>query len=185
MPEAQPQETQPLPEAFRVEIADLSTTGRDDILEAFAADPGMSQDEAEALVHNTQAADEARDNFDALQKDQEAHMEAGDWEGARDRAHDAEYEMREVEDLGGHADAQILEAETDQHEIDEAIQQHDAAQTASVDAADFAAHGMNGAAEVYSQSAGEHAATAVDSAAAAAPNEYNADHLDAGTTATE
>ena len=178
-------EAQSFTEAFRVEIADLSTTGRDDILEAFAAHPDMAQDEAEALVHNTQAADEARDNFDALQKDQEAHMEAGDWEGARDRAQDAEYQMREVEDLGGHADTQIHEAETDQNEIDEAIQQHDAAHTASVDAADFAAHGMDGAAEVYSQSAGEHAATAVDSAAAAAPNEYNPDHHDADTTTTE
>jgi len=169
-------EAEALTDAFRVEIASLSEEGREDVLDAMEANPEMSQDDAETLLDRTEAADENRENFDELQKAQEEAMESGDWETAHDRAQSAEYEMREVQELGGDADSEILEAETDQHEIDEAIDEHEMSEQAATDSADFAAHGMDGAAEVYGNSAGDHASAAVDNAAAASPNEYNTDH---------
>ncbi len=173
-----------LEETYRVEIADLSDDGREDVLEALEANPAMSADDAEALLNRTEAADEARDNYEALQKDQEQLMKDGEWEAAHDRAVSAEYEMREVEELGGDADEEILEAETDQAEIDEAVDEHEMSETAAADAADYAEHGMDGAAEVYGESASQHAVNSVDNAAAASPNETNPDHDVDGDSAT-
>ncbi len=169
-------EAEALTETFRVEIANLSEEGRDDVLEALDANPEMSQDDADALIGRTEKADEDREDFEALQKEQDEAMKDGDWATAHDRAEAAEYEMREVEDLGGDADSEIHEAETDQHEIDEAVDQHDMAHQAAVDSADYAAHGMDGAAEVYGETATDHAVASADSAAAAAPNATNPDH---------
>lgn len=169
-------ESEILAETYRVEIANLSEEGRDDMLEAIEANPAMNAEEAEALLNRTEAADEARDNFDALQKEQDQLMKDGEWETARDRAQEAEYEMREAEELGGDAEEEILEAETDVAEIDEAMDEHEMGEQAAADSADYAAHGMDSAAEVYGQTAADHTANAVDNAASAAPNEYNADH---------
>lgn len=176
---------QPLDEVFQVEIAALSETGRDDVLEALNAHPDMTQDEAHDLLDRTERADEARDNFDALQKDQEQLMKDGDWETAHDRAHEAEYEMREVEDLGGHAETEIHEAQADQADIDDAIHQQDAAHQAAHDSADFAAHGMDGAAEVYGNSATDHAVAATDSAVAATPDTSVDHHVDDAAATTD
>ncbi|EGF92517.1 ECLF2 upstream ORF [Asticcacaulis biprosthecium C19] len=169
-------ETETIAETYRVEIANLSEDGRDDVLEAIEANPAMTAEDAEVLLDRTEAADAARENFDDLQKEQDQLMKDGEWETARDRAQEAEYEMREVEDLGGDADTEILEAETDVAEIDEAMDEQEMGEQAAADAADYADRGMEGAAEVYGQTASEHAGNAVDNAASAAPNEYNADH---------
>jgi hypothetical protein len=175
---------QTLEETYRVEIANLSEEGREDVLEALEANPAMSADDAESLVDKTEAADAARDTYDALQKDQEQLMKDGEWEAAQDRAVAAEYEMREVEELGGDADEEILEAETDQAEISEAEDSQEMSEQAATDAADYADRGMDGAAEVYGNSAGEHAANAVDNAAAASPSDTNPDHDVDGDAAT-
>jgi hypothetical protein len=173
-----------LEETYRVEIADLSEEGREDVLEALEANPAMSADDAESLLDKTEAADAARDNYEDLQKDQEQLMKDGEWEAAHDRAVSAEYEMREVEELGGDADEEILEAETDQAEIDEAVDEHEMSEQAATDAADFADHGMDGAAAVYGETAAEHAGNAVDNAAAASPSDTNPDHDVDGDSAT-
>ncbi len=169
-------EAETLQESFRVEIANLSEEGREDVIEALDANPGMTADDAEALIDRTEAADEGRENFDELQKEQEAAMKEGDWDTARDRAQSAEYEMREVEELGGDAESEILEAETDVAEIDDAEDHEDAGEAAAADSADYAARGMDGAAEVYGQTAADNLGTAADSAAAASPTETNVDH---------
>lgn len=169
-------EPETLEDTFRVEIASLSDEGQEDVLDAIEADPTMTREEADALIHRTEDADDRRENFDALQHEQEKEMEAGDWETARDRAQEAEYEMREVEDLGGDAEAEIHEAHNDVAEIDDAIDKDDMAAQDAHDAADYAAHGMDGAADVYGESATEHAVDSAEAADAGSPNEYNPDH---------
>jgi hypothetical protein len=129
-----------------------------------AADEGALESfNPDAAILDAQAAEAAREEAEAFQAEQAKAVEEGDWEAAREAAENAEYAMEEVKDHGGDvADAEILEAEYDQMELDNADYHQEIADANADAAAAYAAEGDVETAEIYADSAADHAETAAD-----------------------
>lgn len=112
---------------------------------------------------DSQLAEEAREEAEFYQAEQAKAVEAGDWEKAEEMAENAEYAMEEVEDHGGDvADSEILEAQYDQMELENADYHQEIADDAAASADAYAAEGDLETAEIYADTAADHATTASD-----------------------
>ncbi len=112
---------------------------------------------------DSQIAEEKREEAEQFQAEQAKAVEAGDWEKAEEMAENAEYAMEEVEAHGGDvADSEILEAQYDQMELENADYHQEIADDNAASAEAYAAEGDLETAEIYADSAVGEAATAAD-----------------------
>lgn len=135
-----------------------------------AADNGDLTDafNPDSMFLDSQIAEEKREEAEAFQAEQAKAVEAGDWEKAEEMAEKAEYVMEEVKDHGGDvADAEILEAQYDQMELENADYHQEIADANADSAAAYAAEGDLETAEIYADSAASEAGIAADSGALA------------------
>jgi hypothetical protein len=117
---------------------------------------------------DSQLAEEAREEAEYYQGEQAKAAEAGDWEKAEEMAENAEYAMEEVKDHGGDvADSEILEAQYDQMELENADYHQEIADDKAEAAEAYAAEGDLETAEMYADGAASEATIAADSGALA------------------
>lgn len=130
-----------------------------------AAENGDLSDDfnPDSMFQDSILAEEKREEAEAYQAEQAEAVAEGDWEKAHEMAEKAEYAMEEVRDNGGDvAEAEIVEAQYDQMELENAEYHQEIADDAADSAAAYAAEGDLETAEVYADSAADHAETAGD-----------------------
>lgn len=157
---------------LQIDMAGMSQEEQATMLDQLqkAADNGdLSNDfNPDDMFLDSQIAEEKRDEAEAYQAEQAKAAEAGDWEKAEEMAEKAEYAMEEVKDHGGDvADAEILQAQHDQMDLENADYHQEIADDAAASAEAYAAEGDLDAASVYADTAADHADTAADFGAAA------------------
>jgi len=134
-----------------------------------AADEGGLEDfNPDTAILDAQAAEAAREEAEMYQAEQAKAVEAGDWEKAEEMASNAEYAMEEVEEHGGDvADSEIVEAQYDQMELENADYHQEIADDNAASAEAYAAEGDLDTASIYADSAASEATMAADSGALA------------------
>ena len=149
-----------------IDIAGLSDMEQANLQAALqkAADEGTLEDfNSDSAILDAQAAETAREEAEYFQGEQAKAAEAGDWEKAEEMAENAEYAMEEVKDHGGDvADSEILEAQYDQMELENADYHQEIADDNAASAEAYAAEGDLDTAAIYADSAAGEAATAAD-----------------------
>lgn len=151
-----------LPEGMSVRIASLSEEGQQQVIDALTEAQGsgaLSEDTFNETFSNAENADDSRENVEQARENQAEAADAGDYDKAQEQANVAEYELREVDDLGGsEAEAEVIEAQQDQVELAEA----DANQEYAEDNADFAMsdRGTEGQREAAAETADDYADSA-------------------------
>jgi hypothetical protein len=150
-----------LPEGMSVRIASLTDEGQQQVLDALteaqSAGP-LTEETFQDTVSNAESADYARENVEIAREAQAEAADSGDYAKAQEYANQAEYELREIDHLGGaEAEEEVLEAQTDQVELATAQDHADYAQ----ENAEFAAsdRGTEAAREVAADTAGDYAAS--------------------------
>ena len=133
-------------------------------LQQAADSGGLSADfNPDDMFLDSQIAEEKREEAEQFQAEQAKAVEAGDWEKAEEMAENAEYAMEEVKEHGGDvADSEILEAQYDQMELENADYHQEIADDNAASAEAYAAEGDLETAEIYADSAVGEAATAAD-----------------------
>lgn len=117
---------------------------------------------------DSQIAEEKREEAEQFQAEQAKAVEQGDWEKAEEMAENAEYAMEEVKEHGGDvADSEILEAQYDQMELENADYHQEIADDNADTAAAYAAEGDLDTASIYADNAASEATMAADSGAMA------------------
>jgi len=157
---------------LQVDMAGLSQAEQATMLDQLqlASDKGdLSLDfNTDNMFLDSQIAEEKREEAEAYQTEQAKAVEAGDWDKAEELASKAEYAMEEVKDHGGDvADAEILQAQHDQMDLDNADYHQEIADENADTAAAYAAEGDLDTASIYADSAADAADTAADFGAAA------------------
>ncbi|MBL8547417.1 MAG: hypothetical protein JNL81_13205 [Hyphomonadaceae bacterium] len=130
-----------------------------------AADNGdLSADfNTDSMFLDSQLAEEARGEAEYYQAEQAKAAEAGDWEKAEEMASNAEYAMEEVKDHGGDvADSEIVEAQYDQMELENADYHQEIADDKAASAEAYAASGDLETASMYADGAASEATVAAD-----------------------
>ncbi|HRO03034.1 MAG TPA: hypothetical protein PLS69_05465 [Terricaulis sp.] len=144
-------------------LSDMEQSNLMAALQKAEAEGSLESFNADNAILEAQWAEEARAEAEAFQAEQAKAAEEGDWEKAREMAENAEYAMEEVKEHGGDvADAEILEAQYDQMELENADYHQEIADDNADAAAAYAAEGDLETAEIYADSAAEHAETAAD-----------------------
>lgn len=144
-----------LQDGMSVRIASLSEEGQAQVVEALSSGE-LSADEMNEALSNAEDADYARENAEEARENQAEAADSGDYDKAQEYANQAEYDLREVDDLGGsEAEAEVIEAQQDQAELAEA---EDHAEYAEENA-DFAMsdRGTEGQREQAAETADEYA----------------------------
>lgn len=135
-----------------------------------AADNGdLHQDfNTDSMFLDSQLAETKREEAEYYQAEQAKAVEAGDWEKAEEMASNAEYAMEEVKDHGGDvADSEILEAQYDQMDLENADYHQEIADDKAASADAYAASGDLDTASMYADGAASEATVAADYGAAA------------------
>jgi hypothetical protein len=129
-----------------------------------SADEGdLANFNSDMAILEAQTAEEKREEAEMYQAEQAKAVEAGDWEKAEEMASNAEYAMEEVKDHGGDvADSEIVEAQYDQMELENADYHQEIADDNAASAEAYAASGDLETASMYADSAAGEAATAAD-----------------------
>ena len=178
-----------LPEGMSVRIASLSDEGQQQVIDALleAQSNGALTEEAfEDAVGGAESADYSRENVEDLREQQAEAAEAGDYDKAQEFANQAEYELKEIDDLGGaEAADEVLEAQTDQAELATAQDHQDYAQ----ENADFAAsdRGTEAQRDMAADTAADYAASSAqygsqaDAGGTYGDHSYSAASTDAAT----
>ncbi len=147
-----------------IDTAGLSQTEQANFMAALqkAADEGGLEDfNSDSAILDAQLAETAREEAEYYQGEQAKAAEAGDWEKAEEMAENAEYAMEEVKDHGGDvADSEILEAQYDQMELENADYHQEIADDNAASAEAYAAEGDLDTASIYADSAASEATTA-------------------------
>jgi len=167
-PDAAPE----LPEHFSVEVAGLSDIGQAEVYEALEA----GELDPETILDHAQATDEIREDIADLRQQQADAAEAGDYEKAEEFADKVGYEMHEVEDLGGHMDNQIIEADQAEAALENADWNQDIADANAQTADAYAEIGDVDHAAQYADVAADHAVTAAEYGDAGDAGGHYADH---------
>lgn len=173
-----------LPSGMTVEIASLTEEGQQQVIEALteAADSGsLTQDAIDQAVTDGENADESRENVEMYRQEQAEAVAAGDLDRGAEQAKNAEYELREIDDLGGsEAENEVIEAQQDQAELHSAEADAEYAQ----DNANFAAGdgGTEGQREAAAETAAEYGQSSLESAGQADMGGTDADHSYTATT---
>ncbi|MGD9815234.1 MAG: hypothetical protein AB7Q23_08505 [Hyphomonadaceae bacterium] len=156
---------------MQIDMAGLSDMEQANLAAALqkAADEGALEDfNPDSAILDAQFAEEAREDAEYYQAEQAKAVEAGDWEKAEEMAENAEYAMEEVKDHGGDvADSEILEAQHDQMDLENADYHQEIADDAAESAAAYAAEGDMDTASMYADTAADEATVAADYGAAA------------------
>ena len=153
-----------LPEGMSVRIATLSDEGQQQVLDALTeaqGDGALTEEAFSDAVSSAEMADESRENAEIAREGQAEAADSGDYAKAQDYANQAEYELKEVDHLGGaEAEEEMIEAQVDQAELAEAQDNEAAAQ----ENADFAMsdRGTDAAREIAAENADEYAQEAVN-----------------------
>lgn len=154
-----------------IDIAGLSDMEQANLQAALqkAADEGSLEDfDADSAILDAQLAETSRDEAEYYQAEQAKAVEEGDWEKAEEMAENAEYAMEEVKDHGGDvADSEILEAQYDQMELENADYHQEIADDKAASAEAYAAEGDLDTAAMYADGAANEATIAADSGALA------------------
>ena len=149
-----------------IDVAGLSDMEQANLQAALqkAADEGTLEDfNSDSAILDAQLAETAREEAEYFQGEQAKAVEEGDFEKAEEMASNAEYAMEEVKDHGGDvADSEILEAQYDQMELENADYHQEIADGNAASAEAYAAEGDLETAEIYADSAAGEAATAAD-----------------------
>lgn len=135
-----------------------------------AADNGdLHQDfNTDSMFLDSQLAETKREEAEYYQGEQAKAVEAGDWEKAEEMASNAEYAMEEVKDHGGDvADSEIVEAQYDQMDLENADYHQEIADDKADSAEAYAASGDLDTASMYADGAASEATVAADYGAAA------------------
>ena len=135
-----------------------------------AADNGdLSADfNTDSMFLDSQIAEEKREEAETFQAEQAKAVEAGDWEKAEEMASNAEYAMEEVKDHGGDvADSEIVEAQYDQMDLENADYHQEIADDKADSAEAYAASGDLDTASMYADGAASEATVAADYGSAA------------------
>lgn len=131
----------------------------------------------DSMFLDSQQAEQARSDAEYYQGEQAKAAEAGDWETAREYADKAEYSMQEVQDHGGSvADSEVLQAQTDEANLDWAQYHQEIADDNAVTAASYADAGDADHAAQYAETAANEGATAADYGGLADQGGSYADH---------
>lgn len=149
-----------LQEGMSVRIASLSEEGQQQVVDALSSGD-LSEEEMNEALSNAEDADYARENVEEARENQAEAADAGDFDKAQEYANAAEYELREINDLGGtEAEAEVIEAQVDQAELAEAQDHADYAQ----ENADFAMsdRGTEGQRDAAAETAGEYAQSSAE-----------------------
>lgn len=156
---------------MQIDTAGLSQMEQAQFMAALqkSADEGTLEDfNPDSVILDSQLAEEAREEAAAFKAEQAEAVAAGDWEKAEEMAENAEYAMEEVKDHGGDvADSEILEAQYDQMELENADYHQEIADDNAESAAAYAAEGDLDTASIYADSAANEATLAADSGALA------------------
>jgi hypothetical protein len=174
---ADPETAPELPETFSVEVAALSDIGQAEVYEALEA----GELDAETILDNAEAADVNREDIADLRLQQADAAEAGDYEKAEEYADKVGYEMREIEELGGDMDNQIVDADRQEAALDNADWNQDIADANADTAEAYAAEGDFDHAAQYADTAIDHAEVAADYGDQGDAGGHYADH-DVSTT---
>jgi len=154
-----------------IDVAGLSDMEQANLQAALqkAADEGTLESfDTDSAFLDAQLAETAREEAEYFQTEQAKAVEEGDWEKAEEMAENAEYAMEEVKDHGGDvADSEILEAQYDQMELENADYHQEIADDNADSAAAYAAEGDLDTASIYADSAASEATMAADSGALA------------------
>jgi hypothetical protein len=145
------------PEGFDVQVAHLSAEGQEQVHEAMhdaSAHGEVTADQAQDILDHAKEADGHRENVEAAHHQQAEAADQGDYTHANAAAHQAEYEAHAVQDAGGDAGHQVIQAEHDQQALDSA---HGHQQSAH-DEAQAAQHYAEAGSEAAAQTAADHAA---------------------------
>ncbi len=148
-----------LPDGVSVRMASLTEEGQQQVIDALYEAQGegaLTEDAINEAVGNAETADEARENVEQARENQAEAADAGDYDKAQEYANTAEYELREIDDLGGtEAETEVIEAQQDQVELAEAEDHAEYAQ----ENADFATsdRGTEGQREAAAETANEYA----------------------------
>jgi hypothetical protein len=167
-----------LPEGMSVRLATLTDEGEQQVIDALyeaQADGALTEEEIEGAVGSAEMADESRENVEQLREDQAEAVESGDYAKGQDLANQAEYELREIDHLGGaEAADEVVEAQIDQQELATAADNAEYAQ----DNAEFAAsdRGTEAQREIAADTAVDYSADAAQSAAQADAGGTYGDH---------
>lgn len=149
-----------------IDVAGLSDMEQANLQAALqkAADEGSLESfDTDSAYLDAQLAETAREEAEYFQAEQAKAVEAGDWEKAEEMASNAEYAMEEVKDHGGDvADSEILEAQYDQMELENADYHQEIADDKAASAEAYAAEGDLDTAAMYAEGAVGEAATAAD-----------------------
>jgi hypothetical protein len=170
---------QQLPEDFQVQIAALDDDAQTQVIEAVqaAADEGALPDlDIDDTIRDAAEVSERQDAVETLHREQAEAVESGDFERAQEISQQSEWEMREIEDHGGDAEQQLLQAERDQVKLDDADWESDTAAGQVAAAADMAESGDLAGAATQMDLASGHAETAADYAGVADQGGTQADH---------
>lgn len=137
-------------------------------LQKAADEGGLENFNTDSAILDAQLAETARDDAEYYQAEQAKAAEAGDWEKAEEMASNAEYAMEEVKDHGGDvADSEILQAQHDQMDLDNADYHQEIADDKADSADAYAASGDLDTAAMYADGAASEATVAADYGAAA------------------
>ncbi|MEZ5994594.1 MAG: hypothetical protein R3C25_02475 [Hyphomonadaceae bacterium] len=151
---------------METDIAGLSDMEQANLMAALqkAADEGSLEDfNPDTAILDAQAAEDAREEAEYYQSEQAKAADAGDWEKAEEMAQNAEYAMEEVKDHGGDvADSEIIEAQYDQMNLENADYHQEIADDNAASAAAYAAEGDLDTAQIYADGAADHAGVAAD-----------------------
>ncbi len=175
---SEPETAPELPENFSVHVAELSDIGQAEVYEALEA----GELDPETILDHAQAADVNREDIADLRQQQADAAEAGDYEKAHEYADKVGYEMREIEDLGGHMDNQIIDADHQEAALENADWNQDIADANADAAADYAEAGDFDHAAQYADTALDHAEVAADYGDQGDAGGHYADHDVSATT---
>jgi hypothetical protein len=170
---------QQLPEEFVVDIAALDDDAQTQVIEAVqaAADEGALGDlDVDRTIADAQEVSERKEEVEEIHKEQAEAVADGDFEHAKELAQDAQWEMKEIDDHGGESEVQMLEAERDEANLDQADWEQDTAADQTEWAGNLAASGdVDGAATQLDLAAG-HTEVSADYAGVADQGGTTADH---------
>lgn len=144
-----------------------------------AADSGSLNEtyNSDATFLDAQTAEQSRSDAEYWQGEQAKAADAGDWETARNDAQQAEYSMQEVQDHGGDvANAEIVQAQSDESNLDWAEYHQEIADGNATTANAYAAEGDADHAAQYGDVAAAQATTAADFGGQADQGGVYADH---------
>ena len=153
-----------IPEDFEVRIAHLSDVGQQHVIEAVQEAEASGEDvDVDREIAAAEAAAAYRAQAKEYEVEQAKAIEAGDFERAREFTVKAEQELELAAEYGGSEQA-VVDAQHDVAKLDEAVMHDKIAEDNAVAAEAYAKSGDSNTAQMYEETAANHAGRAADEA---------------------